>query len=73
MIAFILCVVQPGSEEDVMEKISNMKNVIEVHELYGEYDMIVKVNVKELGELDILTSSIRRVPGVQMSSTMIKK
>ena len=43
-----------------------MKNVIEVHELYGEYDMIVKVNVKELGELDILTSAIRRVPGVQM-------
>ncbi|KYC45537.1 MAG: putative HTH-type transcriptional regulator [Candidatus Methanofastidiosum methylothiophilum] len=73
MIAFILCVVQPGTEEDVIEKISNMKNVIEVHELYGEYDMIVKVNVKELGELDILTSSIRRVPGVQMSSTMIKK
>lgn len=73
MIAFILCVVQPGSEEDVIEKISNMKNVIEVHELYGEYDMIVKVNVKELGELDILTSSIRRVPGVQMTSTMIKK
>jgi|FrelakmetLWP11LW_1041352.scaffolds.fasta_scaffold76813_2 DNA-binding Lrp family transcriptional regulator len=73
MIAFILCVVQPGTEEDVTEKISNMKNVIEVHELYGEYDMIVKVNVKELGELDILTSSIRRVPGVQMSSTMIKK
>ncbi len=73
MIAFILCVVQPGSEEDVIEKISNMKNVIEVHELYGEYDMIVKVNVKELGELDILTSSIRRVPGVKMSSTMIKK
>ncbi|MCC7572555.1 MAG: Lrp/AsnC ligand binding domain-containing protein [Candidatus Methanofastidiosum sp.] len=73
MIAFILCVVQPGTEEDVTEKISNMKNVIEVHELYGEYDMIVKVNIKELGELDILTSSIRRVPGVQMSSTMIKK
>ena len=73
MIAFILCVVQPGNEEDVIEKISNMKNVIEVHELYGEYDIIVKVNVKELGELDILTSSIRRVPGVQMSSTMIKK
>ncbi|KYC48857.1 MAG: putative HTH-type transcriptional regulator [Candidatus Methanofastidiosum methylothiophilum] len=73
MIAFILCVVQPGAEEDVIEKISNMKNVIEVHELYGEYDMIVKVNVKELGELDILTSSIRRVPGVQMTSTMIKK
>lgn len=73
MIAFILCVVQPGTEEDVTEKISNMKNVIEVHELYGEYDMIVKVNVKELGELDILTSSIRRVTGVQMSSTMIKK
>jgi len=73
MIAFILCVVQPGTEEDVIEKISNMKNVVEVHELYGEYDMIVKVNVKELGELDILTSSIRRVPNVQMSSTMIKK
>ncbi len=73
MIAFILCVVQPGTEEDAIEKISNMKNVIEVHELYGEYDMIAKVNVKELGELDILTSSIRRVPGVQMSSTMIKK
>jgi len=73
MIAFIVCIVQPGAEEDVVEKISNMKNVLEVHELYGEYDMIVKVNVKELGELDILTSSIRRVPGVQMTSTMIKK
>ncbi len=73
MIAFIFCVVQPGTEEDVVEKISDMKNVIEVHVLYGEYDLITKVNVKELEDLDILNRSIRSVPGVHMSSTMIKK
>ena len=36
--------------------------VAEVNVIYGEYDLIAKVNVGDIGELDSFTDRIRKLP-----------
>ena len=48
------------------------KEVVEVNELYGEYDVIIKVQVDDLTKLDkFLTEKLRAIPNVYLTSTMI--
>lgn len=72
VVAFVLVTLTPGSEKTVSRLISNLKEVVEVDELYGEYDVIMKVRVSSLAELDtFLTDKIRSIPDVYLTSTMI--
>ena len=70
--AFILVKVQVGSERDVFNKLKKMKETEDVNELYGEWDIITKVGVDKLEELDSLISDkIRAVKEIKETSTMI--
>lgn len=70
--AYVLIVVSPGSEKRISELLSRMKGVVEVNELYGEYDIIIKVRKDSLPELDtFLTDQIRSVSDVKLTSTML--
>ncbi len=70
--AFVLITVSPGAEKPVSKLLSDMKEVVEVNELYGEYDIIVKAEMSSLEELDtFLTDKIRSIPDVKLTSTML--
>lgn len=70
--AYVLIVVSPGSEKRISKLLSRMKGVVEVNELYGEYDIIIKVRKDSLPELDtFLTDQIRSVSDVKLTSTML--
>jgi len=72
VVAFVLVTLTPGSEKTVSKLLSDLKEVVEVDELYGEYDVIMKVRVSSLAELDtFLTDKIRSIPDVYLTSTMI--
>ena len=72
VVAYVLITVATGSEKKVCELFSKMKEIIEVSELYGEYDIIIKVELSELPELDtFLTDKIRAIKEVKLTSTMI--
>ena len=72
VIAYILVTLQSGSEKDVCKKIANFKEVLEINELYGEYDAIIKVLVDNLSKLDeFLTGKLRSIPNIYLTSTMI--
>ncbi|MFQ6088036.1 MAG: Lrp/AsnC ligand binding domain-containing protein [Candidatus Methanofastidiosia archaeon] len=72
VIAFVLCVCDAGKERQVVEKLKAMEQVEEAFVVYGEYDVIAKVNVKELKQLDtFVTEKVRRMKDIQMTSTMI--
>jgi DNA-binding Lrp family transcriptional regulator len=49
---YILVTLKSGAERDVCEKVANFEEVVQVDELYGEYDAIAKVQVKDLADLD---------------------
>lgn len=70
--AYILVTLTPGSERKVCSKIAENEEVVEVSELYGEYDALLQVKVSNLRELDtFITDKIRSLPDVYLTSTMI--
>lgn len=72
MTAFILMVTAAGKEREVMEKLLTYPEVKEAYVVYGEYDLIVKVETETLKDLDhFITERIRKMPEIQMTSTMI--
>ena len=71
-LAYILVTLKSGAERDVCKKVSNFEEVVQVDELYGEYDAIVKVRVKDLTQLDkFLTDKLRALPDIFLTTTMI--
>ncbi len=72
MDAFILIKVKTGSERNMYQSLIKIKGVVEVNELYGEWDIITKVTVDDVDDLDeLITEKIRSLPEIQLTSTMI--
>ena len=70
--AYILVKVHVGSERDIFNKLKKMNEVEDVNELYGEWDIIAKVKVNKLEDLDSLISDkIRAVKEIKETSTII--
>ncbi len=70
--AYVLLKVNPGDERNIVKLLSELPEVKDVNELYGEWDIIIKVAVKNFEELDpLLSENIRVIKGVQLTSTMI--
>jgi len=72
VLAYILVTLKSGAERDVCNKVSSFEEVIQVDELYGEYDAILKVRAEDLSHLDkFLTDKLRALPDIFLTTTMI--
>lgn len=70
--AYIFLTVTSGSERDVCKKLSKYEEVVELNEVYGEYDVILGVQVEGLESLDrFITEEIRSIPNVILTYTMV--
>jgi DNA-binding Lrp family transcriptional regulator len=67
--AFTLIQVEPMREKEVMEELLKMDEVLEVHMITGEYDVIAVVQVKRLfleADYDnVFESAIAKIEGVK--------
>lgn len=67
--AFILVQCEPMREKDVMEEIMKMDEVIEVHMITGDYDVIAVVQVKrhflEADYDNVFNSAIAKIEGAK--------
>ena len=55
-IGFVLMHVSPLHEHDVFNKLSKIKEIIELHPIFGQYDLIAKIEAKDnetIGEIII--------------------
>ena len=71
IVAYVILVVEVGREYEVLRKLLEMDVVSEAHVVYGEFDVITKLEVGNLEELEEAVMNIRRIPGVIRSSTLI--
>ena len=70
--AFVLINSEVGLEKGVAERLREIPGVREIWEVYGVYDIVVRVEVESLSELKgILGIKIRRLNGVRSTFTMI--
>jgi DNA-binding Lrp family transcriptional regulator len=70
--AFVLIVVKPGNEEKVYEELKKDPRVKEAYRVYGEYDIILRVEVPTIDDLDKFHDEVlRKIPEIEMTETLI--
>ncbi len=69
--AYVLFKVSSGSEMEICEKIMENDEVLEASILYGEYDIIAKVNAQDSERIDSVIEKIQTIPSIILTSTMI--
>jgi len=69
--AYVLLVVITGKEKDVLKEVKDMEGVSEANIVYGDYDLIAKVEAPSLKDLNRIVMRIRGLDSVIRSSTLI--
>ncbi|MCC6022048.1 MAG: Lrp/AsnC ligand binding domain-containing protein [Sulfolobales archaeon] len=71
-VAIVLINTEIGSENEVAQILSKIEGVKEVYEVYGIYDIVVKVEAQTHEALrEIIINRIRRIPKVKSTTTML--
>ena len=69
--AYIMVEVDSGTENDVAGSIKKMDGVKDVGIVYGEYDIVLKVEVGSMEGLQNFVLSLRKEKGIKRTTTMI--
>jgi len=70
-IGFVLISTAPSKEHDVFNALRKLEEIIEVHPLFGEYDLIAKIEAEDFNKLgEIVVDKIRTIPGVINTKTL---
>jgi len=70
--AYVLLRVKPGQDRSVFRKVKKLKRVTEMDTVYGEYDLLIKVQVETMEDLDsFIFDTVRAIKGVERSTTLI--
>ena len=70
--AFVLFKTEPTHEREVYLTLSDHPDVGEVHALYGEFDLVVRLSVDNSQNLTkMLMTDFRQIKGVKDTQTLI--
>ncbi len=70
--SYTLARVEPAKDTDVYNEVKKLPQVKEVITTYGEYDLIIKVEVDTLADLDTFVfHKLRVIEGVDSTTTLI--
>jgi len=70
--AYVLIVSELGSEQHVIEKLLMINEIKEVNQVWGAYDVMVKVVGSTLDDVrEIITEKIRMIEGIKTTVSLI--
>jgi Lrp/AsnC family transcriptional regulator, regulator for asnA, asnC and gidA len=70
-LAFIGINIRPGFADQITEGLSNLEEVLEIHEMHGIFDLFLKIRAKDLNHMrDIIVNKIRRLPNILETELM---
>ena len=70
-ISFVLITAAPTHEHEVYSKLSKVSEIIELHALFGEYDLIAKIDADDFESLgDIVVNKIKTIEGITDTKTL---
>jgi DNA-binding Lrp family transcriptional regulator len=71
VIGFVLMHISPLHEYEVFNKLSKLKEVIELHPLFGEYDLIAKIEAGDYESIgQIIIHKIKTIDGIIDTKTL---
>jgi DNA-binding Lrp family transcriptional regulator len=70
-ISFVLMHVSPLHESEVFNKLSKLQEIMELHQLFGEYDLIAKIEAEDYESIGkIIINKIRTIDGIVDTKTL---
>jgi DNA-binding Lrp family transcriptional regulator len=71
VIGFVIMHVSPLHESEVFNTLSKLHEVIEIHPLLGEYDLITKIEAEDYeGIGEIIIHKIKTIDGITDTKTL---
>ena len=71
VISFVMISTRPSMEKQVYKELKDNPKIIEMHPLFGEYDIIVKLEGKDYNEIgNFVIENIRSIDGVLNTQTL---
>ena len=68
---YVLVDVEPGTEYSVHQEVSSLEFVSDAQVLFGDHDMIIKIEAENIGEIArLVVDSIRPIEGVTNTKTL---
>jgi DNA-binding Lrp family transcriptional regulator len=72
-VGFVLIGVEPTREREVYAALLSVEEVVELYPLFGDYDLIAKVEAYDFDKVgEIVVSKIRAIEGVRVTKTLAK-
>ena len=69
---YVLLRIKPGMDRTVLHDVKKLSQVKAVETVYGEYDMLINVEIETLEALDsFIFDTIRTIKGVESTTTLI--
>ena len=71
-IGFALLTISPLHEKLVYESLKNVSEIREIHPLFGEYDILIKLECQDIDAIgEVIIKEIRSLKGVVDTKTLI--
>lgn len=70
-VGFVLISTAPAKEHEVYNELLKVREVVELHPLFGEFDLIAKIEADDFNRLgQVVVDQIRTIPGVIDTKTL---
>nr|ANV81020.1 hypothetical protein [uncultured Candidatus Thalassoarchaea sp.] len=68
---YVLVNVEPGAETSVFEQLSELSFVSDINHLFGDYDIIIKIEAEGIDTIaGMVVESIRSISGISNTKTL---
>jgi len=71
VVIYVLVVTEVGKENEIAGSLSKIKGVTEAKTVYGEFDVVARIEAQNLKEVDEIITSLRKIPGIIRTVTLI--
>ena len=70
-LAFMGINISPGSADQIISDLLKIEEVLEMHEMHGKFDLLLKIRAKNLNQMrDIVENKICKIPHILESELM---
>ena len=71
VVAYILIVTDIGKEYEVVQELKKIKAISEAKAVYGEFDILTRIESIDLRVLDDAVTKLRKIPSIVRTMTLI--
>ena len=70
-LAYMLATVARGRIDAVSQRLMKLKEVENTHQLYGQWDIIIKIRTKTMADLRDFVEKVRKLDGITGTETLL--